>query len=73
MFPVKKHILQQKQQVTFSVILKTNRIQNTQIHILEHNWVGLSKTKSTFDLTLPNNSADTILSYKQDLLCLATI
>lgn len=45
MFPVKKHILQQKQQVTFSVILKTNRIQNTQIHILEHNLVGLSKTK----------------------------
>lgn len=37
MFPVKKPIIQQKQQATFSVILKINKIQNTQIHILEHN------------------------------------
>lgn len=46
MFTVKTHIIQQKQQVPFSVVnFKPNKIQNTWIHILEHNWVGLSKIK----------------------------
>lgn len=46
MLPVKNHIIQQKQQVTFSAIIKKNQNhKTTQTHILEHNWVDLSKRK----------------------------